>query len=41
VGLFTVRIVGHSEAVVGDRIGLTFGSENVHLFDAAEKTIPA
>ncbi len=41
VGLFTVRIVGHSEAVVGDMVGLTFGSENVHLFDAAEKTIPA
>ena len=41
VGLFTVRIVGHSDAVVGDVVGLTFGSENVHLFDAAEKTIPA
>ena len=41
VGLFTVRIVGHSDASVGDVVGLTFGSENVHLFDAAEKTIPA
>ena len=41
VGLFTVRIVGHSQAVVGDTVGLHFASGDVHLFDASEKTIPA
>ncbi|KJE36604.1 ABC transporter ATP-binding protein [Thalassospira sp. HJ] len=41
VGLFTVRIVGHSDAVEGDTVGLHFASRDVHLFDASEKTIPA
>jgi multiple sugar transport system ATP-binding protein len=41
VGLFTVRIVGHSDAGVGDTVGLHFASGDVHLFDASEKTIPA
>jgi multiple sugar transport system ATP-binding protein len=41
VGLFTVRIVGHSDATEGDTVGLTFASGDVHLFDGNEKTIPA
>ena len=34
VGLITVRVVGHSEAKAGDRIGLGFAREDVHLFGA-------
>ena len=34
VGLFTVRVVGHSENEAGDKVGLAFAPGDIHLFDA-------
>ncbi|OSQ36394.1 ABC transporter ATP-binding protein [Thalassospira mesophila] len=39
IGLFTVRVVGHSELQAGAVIGLAFDSENLHLFDGNEQAI--
>jgi multiple sugar transport system ATP-binding protein len=33
VGLFTVRIVGLADNAVGDKVGLAFGRDDIHLFD--------
>ncbi|MCC9624448.1 sn-glycerol-3-phosphate ABC transporter ATP-binding protein UgpC [Thalassospira sp. MA62] len=33
VGLFTVRIVGHSATAEGDQVGIRFDMDDVHLFD--------
>jgi len=39
VGLFTIRIVGHSPLVPNDKIGLSFAISDIYLFDAAGKTL--
>ena len=41
VGLFTVRIVGHSENEAGDKVGLAFAPEDAHLFTAEGATLGA
>ncbi|VAW20410.1 Various polyols ABC transporter, ATP-binding protein [hydrothermal vent metagenome] len=39
VGLFTVRIVGHSPLVPGDPVGLLFEPANIYLFDNTGKAL--
>jgi len=39
LGLFTVRIVGHSEMEPGMRTGLEFAAASVHIFDDKEQAI--
>ncbi len=39
VGLFTVRIVGHSPLMPGDPVGLLFEHANIYLFDTSGKTL--
>lgn len=39
MGLFTVRVVGHSELQAGACVGLTFDTGNLHLFDSNARAI--
>lgn len=39
VGLFTVRIVGHSEQKAGDKVSLAFLMADAHVFDAKDQAI--
>lgn len=39
VGLFTIRIVGHADRDVGDKVGINFSCEDIHFFDGEEHRI--